>query len=229
MTTVWSGAEQHSRQSKSVNYIGPWPDRAPPKKRLITLLHSYNNFYLVTCRPCNVYWNDPVCAWFYDVGHWPKCMEPGTKNMELPHHNVLVFDVASFIWFGFNCVIPMVKVLSECQSSRPLMVCCVTLYGGTKHWLQPGAGWTLDLPHGQTVECFLKTLLKAHFQADSSADRVSGTNKHDGSPESIVDKRSEAATNRGRGLPSSEGKDERGTAALDRSGSLSGCVTRGLL
>lgn len=45
---------------------------------------------------------------------------------------------------------------------------------------------------------FSYTLLKAHFQAGLLADWVSGTNKHDGSPESTLDKRSEAATNRGR-------------------------------
>lgn len=46
---------------------------------------------------------------------------------------------------------------------------------------------------------FSYTLLKAHFQAGLLADWVSGTNKHEGFPESTVDKRSEAATNRGRG------------------------------
>lgn len=45
---------------------------------------------------------------------------------------------------------------------------------------------------------FSYTLLKAHFRAGLLADWVSGTNKHDGSPESTLDKRSEAATNRGR-------------------------------
>lgn len=42
---------------------------------------------------------------------------------------------ASLVCFGFNTAIPMVKVLSECQSSWPLMVCFATLDGGAKHWL----------------------------------------------------------------------------------------------
>lgn len=65
---------------------------------------------------------------------------------------------------------------------------------------------------------FSYTLLKAHFRAGLFADWVSGANKHDGSLESALDKRSKGATNREWGVE----KDERETAALDGSGSLSG-------
>lgn len=51
---------------------------------------------------------------------------------------------------------------------------------------------------------FSYTLLKEHFQAALLADWVSGRNKHDGSPESTLDKWSEAATNRGRSCQSAK-------------------------
>lgn len=53
---------------------------------------------------------------------------------------------------------------------------------------------------------------------------MSGTNKHVGSPKSTVDKRREAPTNKGKGRPSHECRDEREAAVLDGSESLSACL-----
>lgn len=50
-------------------------------------------------------------------------------------------------------------------------------------------GW-LDSGPASQPDCgmFSYTLLKEHFQAGLLADGVSGRNKHDGSPESTLDK-----------------------------------------
>lgn len=99
------------------------------------------------------------------------------------------------VCFGFNTNIPMVKVLSKCQSSGPLLRCCVEALS-TRVWQRVFGA--VELPHGRDVECFLTALLKKQSWAGLWAYSVSGTNKRGDSSHFTLDKQSEAATNGGR-------------------------------
>lgn len=92
--------------------------------------------------------------------------------------------------FGFNTVIPMVKVISDHDLSW-----CVL-----QHRMEAlSTGFSKVLLHSLTVECFLILFINSHFQEGLQADWVSGTNRHNGTPESTADTRSEAAAEIGEG------------------------------
>lgn len=98
----------------------------------------------------------------------------------------------------------MVKVLSKCQSSGPLLWRWMEARS-TRVW-QRVCG-AVELPYGLDVECFLTALLKKKQSwAGLWAYSVSGTNKRGDSSHFTLDKQSEAVTNGRRSCGNSKTK-----------------------
>lgn len=125
---------------------------------------------------------------------------------EFYHQSVLIFDVHYLFALALTPIYQWSKfsLSARVQDLWRCILRCWMEALSTSVWQRLYGA--VELPHSQDVECFLNALLKKQSWAGLWAYSVSGTNKHDDSPQSTLDKQSEAATNGGRSCRNSKTK-----------------------
>lgn len=129
---------------------------------------------------------------------------------EFYHQSVLIFDVHYLFTLALTPIFQWSKfsLSARVQDLWRCLLRCWMEALSTRVWQRVFG--TVELPHSRDMECFLTALLKKQSWAGLLAYSVSGTNKHVDSPQSTLDKQSEAAANGGRSCYISKTKMKEG-------------------